>query len=95
MTKSKLVEKLSETLISITKKDVKVTVDLIFDSMIDSLKKGERIEIRGFGSFKVKERNARNGRNPKTGVAVNIPKKKTILFKPGKELKKKVDYQIS
>ncbi|PIZ19473.1 MAG: integration host factor subunit beta, partial [Deltaproteobacteria bacterium CG_4_10_14_0_8_um_filter_43_12] len=73
MTKSKLVEKISENLTSITKKDIKVIVDVIFDSMIDSLKKGERIEIRGFGSFKVKERNARNGRNPKTGIIVNIP----------------------
>ncbi|KAF0122451.1 MAG: integration host factor subunit beta [bacterium] len=92
MTKSKLVEKISENLTSTTKKDIKVIVDVIFDSMIDSLKKGERIEIRGFGSFKVKERNARNGRNPKTGIIVNIPEKKTIFFKPGKELKKKVDY---
>ncbi|MFH2012960.1 MAG: integration host factor subunit beta [Pseudomonadota bacterium] len=95
MTKSQLVEKLSENLTSITKKEVKLIVDIIFDSMIDSLKKGERIEIRGFGSFKVKERNARNGRNPKTGIIVSIPNKKTIFFKPGKELKKKVDYQTN
>ena len=92
MTKSKLVEKISENLTSITKKDIKIIVDVIFDGMIDSLKKGERIEIRGFGSFKVKERKARNGRNPKTGIIVNIPEKKAIFFKPGKELKKKVDY---
>ena len=92
MTKSKLVEKISENLTSITKRDIKVIVDFIFDSMIDSLKKGERIEIRGFGSFKIKDRDARNGRNPKTGVIVNIPEKKTVSFKPGKELKKMVDY---
>ena len=56
------------------------------------VKKGERIEVRGFGSFKVKNREGRIGRNPKTGVSVSIPQKKTILFKPGNELKKRVDY---
>ena len=92
MTKSKLIRKVSERVPHITKKDTKVIVDLIFDSMIHALRKGERIEVRGFGSFKVKNRGARTGRNPKTGVAVSIPQKKTIFFKPGKELRTRVDY---
>ncbi len=91
MTKSKLVKTVSERVSEITKKDTKVIVDVIFNSMIDALIREERIEIRGFGSFRVKNRDARCGRNPKTGVVVNIPKKKTLFFKAGKEMKERVD----
>ena len=63
----------------------------IFDSMIEALKEGDRIEIRGFGSFQVKIREAREGRNPKTGEPVHISAKRTPFFKVGKELKEMVD----
>ena len=66
-------------------------VNTIFDSMIESLRGGERIEIRGFGSFQVKLREAREGRNPKTGEPVHISAKRTPFFKVGKELKEMVD----
>jgi integration host factor subunit beta len=66
-------------------------VNTIFDAMTDALRRGERIEIRGFGSFQVKVREARDGRNPKTGEMVNIPAKRTPFFKVGKELKEMVD----
>ncbi len=66
-------------------------VNTIFDSMAQALKQGERIEIRGFGSFQVKLREAREGRNPKTGEPVHISAKRTPFFKVGKELKEMVD----
>lgn len=91
MTKSKLVKMVSERLPNITKRDTKVIVDIIFDSMIEALKKDERIEVRGFGSFRLKNRDARHGRNPKTGVVVRIPRKKTVFFKVGKEMKERVN----
>jgi len=95
MTKSELIESLSEVIPHITKKDTKIVVDVIFNSMVDALKRGEKIEIRGFGSFRVKNREARHGRNPKTGEIVNIPEKKTIFFKVGEELKRRVDHKRS
>ena len=61
-------------------------VEIVFDSIIGSLNEGEKIELRGFGSFRVRERNARKGRNPKTGESVSIPAKRVAYFKPGKEL---------
>jgi len=91
MTKSGLIEKVAEGTPHISKKDTEVVVNTIFDAMTDALKKGERIEIRGFGSFQVKIREAREGRNPKTGAEVHIPAKKTPFFKVGKELKEMVD----
>ena len=91
MTKSGLIEEVSERTPHISKKDTEIVVNTIFESMTDALKKGERIEIRGFGSFQVKVREAREGRNPKTGDEVHIPAKRTPFFKVGKELKEKVD----
>jgi len=70
---------------------VEIIVDKIFDSIKDGLVSGDKIEIRGFGSFKVKEHGARKGRNPKTGEAIDIPAKKTPFFKVGKELKERVN----
>ena len=91
MTKSGLIEKVAELTPHISKKDTEVVVNTIFDSMTEALKRGERIEIRGFGSFQVKIREARDGRNPKTGEEVHIPAKRTPFFKVGKELKEMVD----
>ncbi|HAG52117.1 MAG: integration host factor subunit beta [Deltaproteobacteria bacterium GWC2_42_51] len=91
MTKSELIEKVSGKVKNFTKRDVEIIVDTIFENMTGSLAKGEKIEIRGFGSFKVKEHKARKGRNPKTGESIDIPSKKTPFFKVGKELKERVN----
>jgi integration host factor subunit beta len=91
MTKSGLIEAVSEKTPHISKKDTEIVVNTIFDSMTRALRQGERIEIRGFGSFQVKVREAREGRNPKTGEPVHISAKRTPFFKVGKELKEMVD----
>ena len=91
MTKSGLIEAVAQRTPHISKKDTEIVVNTIFDSMAMALKEGERIEIRGFGSFQVKVREAREGRNPKTGEPVHISAKRTPFFKVGKELKEMVD----
>ncbi len=91
MTKSGLIEEVAKRTPHISKKDTEVVVNTIFDSMIEALRTGDRIEIRGFGSFQVKIREARDGRNPKTGEPVHISAKRTPFFKVGKELKEMVD----
>lgn len=90
MTKADLVEQVAEEA-EMTKKDAEQLVEIIFDSIIGALNKGEKIELRGFGSFRVRERDARKGRNPKTGSAVDIPAKRVAYFKPGKELKEVIN----
>jgi integration host factor subunit beta len=91
MTKSDLIERVSVRVPHISKKDTETVVNTIFDSMTESLMHGDRIEIRGFGSFQVKIREAREGRNPKTGEEVKIPAKRTPFFKVGKELKERIE----
>jgi integration host factor subunit beta len=90
MTKADLVERVAREA-EMTKKDAEQLVEIIFESIVGSLNKGEKIELRGFGSFRVRERDARKGRNPKTGEAVNIPAKRVAYFKPGKELKELIN----
>ena len=91
MTKSDLIERVAARVPHISKKDTELVVNTIFDSMTEALRTGNRIEIRGFGSFQVKIREAREGRNPKTGDEVQIPAKRTPFFKVGKELKERID----
>jgi integration host factor beta subunit len=91
MTKSGLIEAVAERTPHISKKDTEIVVNTIFESMAEALRDGQRIEIRGFGSFQVKIREARDGRNPKTGEPVHISAKRTPFFKVGKELKEMVD----
>ena len=86
MTKANLVEDLLE-LGDLTRRDGEVIVDTIFDAVIGALKSGDKIEIRGFGSFRIRQRNPRIGRNPKTGEKVEVPEKKVPYFKPSKELR--------
>ncbi len=86
MTKADLVDKVTE-LGDLTRRDGEIIVDLLFDSVIGALKAGDKIEIRGFGSFRTRQRNSRVGRNPKTGVKVEVPAKKVPFFKPSKELR--------
>ena len=90
MNKAELIEKVS-TRVKIPSNAAKVIVDTILDSMSESLKKGEGIEIRGFGSFTVREYGAYKGRNPKTGEIVDVPPKRLPFFKVGKELKERVN----
>jgi integration host factor subunit beta len=74
-------------LAELTRKDSEVIVETIFDSVVRSLRAGDKIEIRGFGSFRTRQRKPRVGRNPKTGERVEVPAKKIPFFKPSKELK--------
>jgi integration host factor subunit beta len=87
MTKSVLIEKVSERVGSLTKKQTEIVVETVFDSIKDSLIRGEKIEIRGFGNFKLKTRKPRTARNPKTGEKVNVPEKRVLHFKVGKALR--------
>ena len=90
MTKADLVEIVAREA-EMTKKDVEQLVEIIFDSIVSTLNRGEKIELRGFGSFRVRERSSRKGRNPKTGEPVDIPAKRVAYFKPGKDLKEIVN----
>jgi integration host factor subunit beta len=90
MNKAELINKVSEKA-NVTQKVAKVIVDTLFDGMIESLEKGERIEIRGFGSFVVRNYGGYKGRNPKTGEIVDVPPKKLPFFKVGKELRELVN----
>jgi len=91
MTKSELIENLACTNGLLNKKEAELVVNAIFDSISDTLAGGGRVEIRGFGSFSVRERNSREARNPKSGEIVSIPTKKTPFFKTGKELRERVN----
>jgi integration host factor subunit beta len=86
MTKADLIDEISR-LAELTRKDSEVVVETIFDSIVRSLRAGDKIEIRGFGSFRTRQRKPRIGRNPKTGDRVEVPAKKIPFFKPSKELK--------
>lgn len=86
MTKAALVEEVARVT-DLTKKDAEVIVDTVFRCIIDALHRGEKIELRGFGSFRLRQREPRKGRNPKTGDRVDVPPKKVPYFKPGKDLK--------
>src|SRR5947199_9957683 len=90
MTKAELVEDVARAA-ELTKKDAERLVEIVFESIIETLNQGEKIELRGFGSFRVRERGARRGRNPKTGDPVNIPAKRVPYFKPSKELKELIN----
>jgi len=91
MTKSELVEKIMESNGVLNRKESELVVNIIFDSMAKALKDGDKVEIRGFGSFTVREREAREARNPKNGEIVKISAKRTPFFKTGKELKERVN----
>jgi len=91
MTKQELIESVAKRNGNIPKKDIETVVDTVFDCMAGALARGERIEFRGFGSFSIKTRNAREGRNPKTSEKVSVPSKRVTHFTPGKELKERVN----
>ncbi len=86
MTKADLIRDVGKAL-EMSSKESEAVVDTILDNIVKSLREGDKIEIRGFGSFRTRQRNARVGRNPKTGARVEVPAKKIPFFKPSKELK--------
>jgi len=86
MTKAELVEEVARST-ELSKKHAEIIVNTVFDSIVDSLKAGEKIELRGFGSFRIRHRRPRIGRNPKTGAKVQVPAKRIPYFKPGKDLR--------
>jgi integration host factor subunit beta len=91
MTKSELIELISRKQTQLSHNDVELAVNHMVDAMISAMAAGDRIEIRGFGSFSLHHRQARLGRNPKTGASVALPDKRVPHFKPGKELRERVD----
>ena len=91
MTKSELIDLLSAEQNQLGYRDVELAVKVILESLTNALSSGERIEVRGFGSFTLHHRQARVGRNPKTGNSVTVPDKHVPHFKPGKELRQRVD----
>jgi integration host factor subunit beta len=94
MTKAGLVEEVART-VQVTKKQAELIVNIVLDSIVDSLRQGEKIELRGFGSFRIRNRRSRLGRNPKTGDKVEVPPKRIPYFKPGKELKELINSEES
>ena len=90
MNRSNLITALKDEA-ALSRKDAEKVVDTFFGAIKETLSKGERVEIRGFGSFTVKDYKPYNGRNPKTGAQISVPQKKLPFFKVGKKLKEKVD----
>jgi integration host factor subunit beta len=90
MTKAELVEEVGQQA-ALTRKHSEVIVDAVFSAILEALQRGDKIELRGFGSFRIRERGSRTGRNPKTGEGVVVPAKKVPHFKPGKELRELIN----
>jgi integration host factor subunit beta len=90
MTKAELVDEIAQKA-DLTRKHSEVIVDAVFSSIVEALQGGDKIELRGFGSFRVRHRASRTGRNPKTGDSVLVPAKKVPYFKPGKELRELIN----
>ncbi|MCC6503345.1 MAG: integration host factor subunit beta [Deltaproteobacteria bacterium] len=91
MTKSELIEAVAAKVTNFSRKDVEIIVETLFESMARSLSEGDKVEIRGFGSFKIKERDGRQGRNPKSGENIFIDAKKVPFFKAGKEIRERIN----
>ena len=94
MTKSELIERITDRHPELSGKDIELAVKTILDAMSQALSQGDRIEIRGFGSFSLHFRNPRVGRNPKTGESVSLKGKYVPHFKPGKELREQVNHNV-
>jgi integration host factor subunit beta len=93
LTKADLIEEVLR-ISELPRKESETIVETIFESIIEALQKGDKIEIRGFGSFRTRQRRGRIGRNPKTGAKVDVPPKKIPFFKPSKELKDFVNNSV-
>ena len=90
MTKANLIDEVAKNSV-LSKKDAEAIVQAVLDSIVESLKGGGKVELRGFGSFRLRERSSREGRNPKTGEKVFVPAKKVPYFKPGKDLRELIN----
>ncbi len=90
MTKAELVERVADVT-ELTKRDAEQLVEVALECVIEALKRGEEVELRGFGSFRVRRREARRGRNPKSGETVEIPAKRVPYFKAGKQLREVIN----
>ncbi len=95
MTKADLVDKIAEKKPGLTRKQVEIVVNTVLDGIKDALSREDKVEIRGFGSFRIRHRRAKEGRNPKTGETVSVPPKKVPFFKAGKEMREMVDGKVS
>ena len=95
MTRSMLIEKVSEKVKDLTLKQTEIVVETVFESIKEALAHNEKIEIRGFGNFRLKERQPRNARNPKTGEKVEVPSKMAVRFKAGKALREALNPGIA
>ncbi|MBI3608611.1 MAG: integration host factor subunit beta [Nitrospirae bacterium] len=91
MTKAELIEEVAGKVKGLTKRQTEIIINAILDGVKETLARGDKIEIRGFGSFRLRNRRTREGRNPKTGMTVQVPAKHVPFFKAGKELKELVD----
>jgi integration host factor subunit beta len=90
MTKADLIEEVARQS-NLTKKESELIVTTVFDNIAEALSKRDKVELRGFGSFRIRHRNARKGRNPKTGSSVSVPEKRVPFFKVGKQLRELVN----
>ncbi len=95
MTRSTLIEKVSEKVKDLTLKQTEIVVETVFESIKEALSNNEKIEIRGFGNFRLKERQPRNARNPKTGEKVEVPSKMAVRFKAGKALREALNPNLN
>ncbi len=91
MIKSQLIQKLADENPHLFQRDVERIVSAVFEEITDALARGDRVELRGFGAFSVKERDARVGRNPRTGESVEVPEKRVPFFKTGKDLRDRMN----
>ena len=91
MIRSALVQKLCQDFPDLTQREIETVVGAFFDSVSDQLAKGGRVELRGFGAFSTRKRDARTGRNPRTGEAVDVDAKRVPYFKPGKEMRERLN----
>jgi integration host factor subunit beta len=91
MIRSELLQALAKENPELRAEDVERAVDTFFDEVAESLAQGGRVELRGFGAFSTRQRDARKGRNPRTGDAVNVPEKRVPYFKPGKEMRARLN----
>jgi integration host factor subunit beta len=94
MTKSELIQRLAERNPHLLHRDIERIVQTVFDEIADALSEGNRVELRGFGAFSVKNRTARTGRNPRTGSAVSVEAKRVPYFKTGKELRERLNGKV-
>ena len=90
MTKAELIDEVAKVS-NLTKKESETIVNTVFDNITEALVKGDKVELRGFGSFRIRHRNSRKGRNPKTGTSVSVPEKRVPFFKVGKRLREHVN----